>query len=208
MKKILLFGLLSLILTVTKAQDAGPSFVLKTNPLASMGGGVWVLGFVPLTAELPRVTAEIAEGKFGFQLSGAYLGKSLLLQGDLLTDSTNSDAKLRVNGFRVQVMPKYYISGEAPEGFYIAPHFSLARATIQIDGDGTDEKLQAIQALGSFVLGYQVITEGNFALDIYSGFGLKSFVWSYEDPDNSINDEFNSGIFFRVPVGLNFGYKF
>lgn len=205
MKKVLLLFIMALTISFTQAQES--SIVIKTNPLASMGGGIWALGFIPITAELPRITAEISSGNFGFQLSGAYLGKSILLQGDMLADSTDSDYKLRVNGVRIQAMPKYYLSGTAPEGLYIAPHISFARATLKIDGDGTDDELKAIQTLGSLVIGYQVITDGNFALDIYTGFGVKSFIWSYEDPENSVSD-FTNGAYFRVPVGLNFGYKF
>jgi hypothetical protein len=61
------------------------------------------------------------------------------------------------------------------------------------------------------VFGYQVITKGGFALDIFTGLGLKNR--KYDTSDFATNQTFEdldfdskSGV--SVPLGLSFGYAF
>jgi hypothetical protein len=59
--------------------------------------------------------------------------------------------------------------------------------------------------------GYQIISKGGFALDIFTGIGMKSKKYELSDP--TLNDDLGeleldnkSGI--SVPLGFSFGYAF
>lgn len=183
------------------------SMVIKTNPFASMWSGVWLGNFIPLTAELPRVTFEAGSGHHGGMISGGYLGWSAL--GDIQDADGNKvrDAASN-NGFKIQGLYKYYLSGNAPKGFYIGPHASYSFTKI-VDKDNSDNYLTGTNQIYSAALGYQFISKGGFAFDVFTGFGYQSKDWKVDGEGVDFGEtaiEGKKGL--KIPFVINFGYAF
>lgn len=204
MKKLLSGALLmALFLSGTNLvgqEGSERNFVIKTNPFASMGSGIWLLGIVPITAELPRVTFEYAKGHHGFMISGGYLGLTPIL-------NIEGDDGIKANGVRMQGMYKYYPAGNGPKGFYLGPHASISYASIKDKADDNNS-IEATQNLYSLALGYQFISDGGFSFDIYTGFGAKTYSWQQDGSDISGLEDISNSSRFQVPLGINFGYNF
>ncbi|UCG26775.1 MAG: hypothetical protein JSV24_07275 [Bacteroidales bacterium] len=58
------------------------------------------------------------------------------------------------------------------------------------------------------VLGYQLISDGGFSPDIFTGFGLRTLEWEYEDETNTQFDIFESKNAAHVAFGFSFGIAF
>jgi hypothetical protein len=181
-------------------------FSIKTNPLAVLGGPFWIT-IVPITGEyrvmfeartLPRQSVQIGLG---------YLGPSSLINLTKLGDSIS----VSINGFRGQLMYKFFITNDkAPKGFYIGPYFSYATATFK-NGNKSDDNLKTTKMNVAAVLGYQIISKGGFALDIFTGLGFKDLTYSYTAAGTTTRFNLGnltpkSGV--NVNFGLNFGYAF
>jgi hypothetical protein len=184
-------------------------FTVKTNPMAALGGPMWFL-IVPITGEYRVVFEAATLEKQSVQVALSYLGPSLLLNLDKISASDSSDITgINTGGFRGQLMYKFFLSRDlsAPEGFYVGPHFSYATASIMNKGNKED-KVKATKININGVLGYQLITEGGFTLDVYTGLGYRIKKWEYP---SAINTDFDFGTSKNTPMvtfGLNFGYAF
>ena len=209
-KLIVFIFLVSLLTPRSFAQEEKDfRFTVKTNPLAAMGGPMWFI-IVPITGEY-RVLFEAATvKKQSVQVGVSYLGPSLLINLDKISASDSSEISgIKTNGFRGQIMYKFFLSRDlsAPEGFYAGPHFSYATATI-VNKDDEADKVKASKININAVLGYQLITEGGFTLDIYTGLGYRIKKWTYPE---SIDTNFDFGTSKNTPMatfGFNFGYAF
>lgn len=203
-------GALAASPTDLQAQDDGynPRMVLKTNPLSALGGPFWVL-IVPVTGEY-KVLYEIKTmPKQSLMVGGSYLGPSLLLNLDEITSSGNDISGIKTAGFKVQGMYKFFITRntEAPEGFYVGPHASYASATIASQ-DNPDDFVTATKINVNGVLGYQLIADSGFALDIYAGLGYRNRQWAFEGDSNTLFELTDNVASPTVAFGLNFGYAF
>lgn len=208
---ILGFAIL-MIASPVSAQDAGTAkdvrFTIKTNPLSALGGPLFVLWVVPITAEYKVFFEARTHTSQSVQIGIGYLGSSPLVasMGDLGGDTTISSS-----GIHAQLWYKFFLTGdESPGGFYVGPHFSYATAKLKNDKK-PDEFFKSTKLNINFVFGYQVITKGGFALDIYTGLGLKNK--TYDTSSLATNKTFsdwklNNKTSIGVPFGFSFGFAF
>ena len=194
-----------------KAADAEKDFrfTIKTNPLAALGGPFW-LAIVPLTGEYKVLFEAKVAPKASFQFGAGYIDPSALLNLDDLTNEGDSISGIKTSGFRVQGMFKYFLSRnlQAPEGFYIGPHVSFATAQLKSKDNAANYiKAQKINVNG--VIGYQLITSGGFALDIYTGVGFVSRKWTFSGSTFDTDQTgFSDKASINIPFGFSFGYAF
>jgi hypothetical protein len=209
MKKLffLLTVLLLVPLFVAQSQEARDyRFNFKTNPLAALGGPIYVT-IVPVTGEYKLLfEARTAEHQ-SIEAGLSYLGPSLLLNMDELSEGDSLEG-VRTSGFRVQVAYKFFLTRDtkAPEGFYVGPHFSYARATVEAR-DREGDSFIASKTNLNLIFGYQLISNGGFVLNIYAGLGVK--IRDYQFRDDTIFD-FDPGndVVPNVALGFTFGFAF
>ncbi|MDX2413835.1 MAG: hypothetical protein QNK33_01470 [Bacteroidales bacterium] len=215
MKK--LFGLLIIIsafmLLAPTAQaqesDYAPTMVIKTNPLAALGGPFWVV-IIPLTGEYKALFEIKTLAKQSVTIGASFLGPSLLLNMDEITTEGEDISGINTAGFRAQLWYKFYIGRdkEAPEGFYLGPHISYATANLT-SKDVTSDKLSMVKLNVNAVIGYQLITSGGFAFDVFTGLGLKNLGFTAEGDSGDILDfEMDDKFTPSVVLGINFGFAF
>jgi len=209
-KLIVFIVLISFLAPRTYAQEEKDfRFTIKTNPLAALGGPMWFI-IVPITGEYRVLFEAKTMPKQSVQVGASYLGPSLLINLDKLSASDSIEISgINTSGFRGQVMYKFFLSRDlsAPEGFYAGPHFSYATATM-VNKDDEADKVKATKININGIIGYQLITSGGFALDIYTGLGFRIKKWDYPE---AIDTDFDFGISKNTPMvafGLNFGYAF
>ena len=195
----------------TMAQEGNTSqrFVIKTNPLAALGGPFWVT-IIPVTGEYKLLFEAKTLPKQSVTLGASYLGPSLLLNLDELTNEGEDVSGINTAGFRGQLFYKFFLSRdtEAPEGLYVGPHFSYASASIT-SKDNSDDKVDMMKMNINGIIGYQLISSGGFALDIFTGLGVKSRKWTFSGESEDIFDvSINNKASASVAFGLSFGYAF
>lgn len=203
---VIMLGLSS---AMAQTGDNSHRFVIKTNPLAALGGPFWVT-IVPITGEYKILFEAKTMPKQSVTLGASYLGPSLLLNLDELTNEGEEVSGINTSGFRGQLMYKFFLSRdtEAPEGLYVGPHFSYAAASISSKDDSTN-RINMTKLNFNGVIGYQLITNGGFALDIFTGLGVKSSKWTGEGESEEIFDvPFQDRASASVAFGLSFGYAF
>lgn len=208
MKRIAIIALMLVFVfgQSVKAQDREFRFTLKTNPLAAMGGPIWVL-FVPVTGEY-KVMFEARTTKHQSIETGlSYLGPSLFLNLDELSERDTIDG-VNTHGFRAQVMYKFFLTRDqlAPEGFYVGPHISYAKARIA-NRDNSDDAFSAAKLNANVVFGYQLITPGGFTLNVYTGLGFKMRDYDFAE-DSSFDFDYGNEATPNVAFGFTFGYAF
>jgi hypothetical protein len=183
--------------------------IIKTNPLTIIQGSI------PFTAEYRLILEHMLGNKSSIQIGGSYLGKSPL---QVYNEANSTDpVRLIVKGYRFQAEFRYYISGfindkTAPEGFYVAPSFSLSHAKFTnryyntyneyISFDYTNYCLKA---------GYQLM-DNTLTLDFFTGIGYRNniLVDKINSPAqaNKIKDfEVYHGPL-KLLLGFNMGYAF
>ena len=183
-------------------------FTIKTNPLSALGGPLFVLWVVPITAEYKVYFEAKTSGSQSVQIGLGYLGSSPLVasMGDLGGDTT-----IGSSGIHAQLWYKFFLTGDkAPGGFYIGPHFSYATAKLK-NNMRPDEYFKASKLNVNVAFGYQVITKGGFALDIYTGLGVKNKKFDTSSfTTNQTFDEWKltNKTTIGVPFGFSFGFAF
>jgi hypothetical protein len=217
MKKViclLIAGLVLIMLaTPVSAQGSesndGFRFTIKTNPLSALGGPFWLV-VVPLTGEYKVLFETVVSEKSSLQIGVSYIGPSVLLNLDDLSNEEGEISGIKTSGFRGQGMYKFFISRDlpAPEGFYLGPHISYATATLK-NKSNTEESLKGTKLNINGVFGYQLITSGGFTLDIFTGMGFVSRKWEISGTNwDEDQDAFNDKASINVPFGFAFGYAF
>ena len=211
MKKLFVVSLLLLLVAgqTTKAQEEKEfRFTIKTNPLAALGGPFWIT-IVPITGEYKILFEAKTARKQSVEAGISYLGPSVLLNlNQIVSDSANVSG-LKTSGFRAQLAYKFFLTKEsAPEGFYVGPHFSYAKAKL-VSKDNPDNYFEVSRLNADILLGYQLITSGGFTLNIYTGLGLKKRDYNFNQDSEPIFD-FKTGneVTPNVPIGFTFGYAF
>ena len=202
MKTIFSFLLAATLINGISAQseDSGPTMIIKTNFLPT----IW--SQIPGCGEFRLVYEQaLPLSKSAFSVGLSYNSTPLLLA------RLFSDAK--VSGVRFQAQYKYYLSkGKyAPSGFYIGPHFSYNFAKLE-DSAVLGEYIEATYMNFNGLIGYQVIADETFALDIFSGLGYKSNTFSSNENSSQNTSlspesfELMSGT--KFTFGFNFGIAF
>ncbi|MBN1108046.1 MAG: hypothetical protein JXR66_03560 [Bacteroidales bacterium] len=186
-------------------------FTVKTNPLSILGGPIYALWIVPLTNEYKLSFEAQTFGKQSVQVGVGYLGTSPLISTIMDMSDADSDTTLKSGGFHGQLWYKFFLTDDdAPSGFYVGPHVSYAWAKMKNSADD-NEYITAAKLNIHLALGYQIISKGGFALDIFTGVGIKNK--SYDSPGMEMDeflDDLNLTNKFTVsvPLGLTFGYAF
>jgi len=199
--------ILSPVVGQQTASEKDFKFTIKTNPLAALGGPFWVL-VVPVTGEYKALFEYAFAEKMSFQVGASYIGPSVLLNLDKISTDTANVANINTSGFKISGMFKYFLSRDlpAPKGFYVAPHFSYAKA--KISEASSSNKVGAEKLNINACIGYQMITSGGFTLDIFTGMGYVSRKWSYEGQSDGVFDLGNNRSGINIPLGISFGYAF
>jgi hypothetical protein len=218
MKKLTFLLLTGLVILVSgnnaSAQDTGEKdfrFTVKTNPLSVLGGPLYAAWIVPLTNEYKVYFEAQTMQKQSIQIGLGYLGTSPVIQTLINMADAETDTTVTSGGFHGQIWYKFFLTGDdAPAGFYLGPHFSYAWAKMKNNYDDS-QYVTASKMNIHCVFGYQVITKGGFALDIYTGLGVKNK--AYETPGGEMEewlDDLNLTNKFTVsvPLGFTFGYAF
>ncbi len=208
MKKlaVLAFLLLLFATQTSRAQEEKDyRFTIKTNPLAALGGPLWVT-IVPLTGEYKVLFESRTAQRQSIEVGAGYLGPSVLINLDRLSDQ-DSISGVRTSGFRVQLTYKFFLTkNKAPNGFFVGPHFSYAKARIA-NKENTNDEFTAAKLNADILIGYQLITKGGFAMNVYTGLGLK--LRDYQLAQNSTWDfDYNNQAAPNVAFGFTFGYAF
>lgn len=217
MRKVTYLLIMVLVILVsgsrTFAQDTSSEkdykFTVKVNPLAALGGPFWV-AIVPVTGEYKIVAEYAFTQKMSFQVGGSYIGPSVLLNLDKIASDTSDISGIKTSGFKFTGMYKYFLSRDlsAPEGFYVGPHFSFAKAKIE-NKDDPSQNVGAQKMNINLCIGYQLITSGGFTLDIFTGIGYLQRKWDYEGEESSgVFDLGKNKTGVSIPLGFSFGYAF
>ena len=219
MKKLAFLFVIGLVMVVSvnrsAAQDTSPEkdfrFTVKTNPLSVMGGPLYALWIIPLTNEYKVSFEAQTTSKQSVQIGLGYLGTSPLISTIQNMSDTDNDTTVNSGGFHGQLWYKFFLTGEnAPAGFYLGPHFSYAWAKMKSSIDNS-QYVTASKMNIHVVMGYQIISKGGFALDIYTGLGVKKK--TFETPggemENWLDDlQLTNKFTVSVPLGFTFGYAF
>jgi hypothetical protein len=180
-------------------------FDFKTNPLAALGGPLWVT-VVPITGEYKLLFEAKTARKQTIEVGMSYLGPSAFINLDKLSEN-DSVSGVHTSGYRVQLAYKFFVTkNEAPEGFYVAPHVSYAKARIE-DKDHTSDYIEASKLNVDVLLGYQVVTGGGFVFNVYTGLGLKVRDIDYPNESSFSFDTYNDARP-NVVMGFSFGFAF
>ncbi len=195
------------VLAQQSTADKDFRFTIKTNPLSALGGPLFVIWVVPLTAEYKIYFEAQTTSRQSVQIGLGYLGSSPLVAsiGDL-----GGDTSIVASGFRGQLWYKFFLTSDnSPAGFYVGPHVSYASAKLK-NSEVPDEYFKATKLNVNVVLGYQLITKGGFALDIFTGLGLKSktFDTSTLGDTNFADWKLFNKTTIGIPFGFSFGYAF
>lgn len=192
-----------------QAQEAAKDFryTVKTNPLAVLGSPFWFI-VIPVTGEYRVLFEAQTTPKQSLQIGLGYVGPSSLVNLEKLSDSI---ASIGVSGFRGQLTYKFFVTKNgAPEGLYLAPYVSYATVKIKSKAN-TANYLKGTKINYAGIIGYQLISDGGFCLDIYTGLGIKDRTWSVgaEAFSQEWNADFLKGVSgVSVSFGFNFGYAF
>jgi hypothetical protein len=194
---------------ISKAQDNNNfRYNIKTNPLAALGGPIWIL-IVPITGEYKILFEAKTFEKQSVEIGLGYLGSSILLNLNEITSNDSSINDINVSGFRAQAAYKFFITKEsAPEGFYIGPHISYASAKLK-SKENPQDNIEFLKLNLNVLIGYQLITSGGFTLNIYTGLGFKYRDYSVASGSEDIFDfTYGNNSSPNVPFGFTFGYSF
>jgi len=194
MKKILLFGLLSML--SVSSLNAQKKNVIKIRPLTL------VIGNYDLTYE------RAIGSKSSVALNFSFLNWDVKDEIKPYIKGTVNSAS--ISGYMVTPQYRYYFKGEAPKGFYINPFFQYGKYTVaqnntdQYNFSSGSSASLSILGLGAG-LGYQWVM-GAFTIDWnFFGIGVQSWDLSFKydvltaDNNTNANDIVtnldNSGLF-------------
>lgn len=191
-------------LNSTRAQDTKEfKFDIKTN-IFSAATAV----FIPYSSEYRLVFEAKTFKKQSVQVGLSYLGPSFLINS-LNSSIKDSTGGVSASGFRAQIWYKFFItSDEAPKGFYVGPYYSYATFKMTSSRNSSDY-VTGKRTNAAVVTGYQFLSKGGFAFDIYVGLGIKTRHWTAGADGTEFNmDDLNQLKPIPINFGFNFGYAF
>jgi len=174
---------------ITNKDFGDPAIISqKYNKLVKFQPGKFFYGSLPLVGEYGFALERKIDMKFSMQGEAAYLGNGLLYlvvyNNDTSMKSAN-EPRMTMNGFRVQGSLRYYFTKKAaPEGLFIAPHFSYA--TCKYSTTALKNKGQYIQATHidySLIAGWQHVYNDKISFEIFFGATYRNKTWV----DKSLN---------------------
>lgn len=183
--------------------------IIKTNPLTIIQGPI------PFTSEYRLILEHMLGNKSSFQIGGSYLGKSPYL---FYMEAVSTDpVRLVVKGYRFQAEFRYYISGiinhkTAPEGFYVAPSFSLSHAKLTNRYYNTFNEYLSFDYSNYCLKAGNQIFDNTLSLDFFVGIGYRDniLVDKINIPSQSANikdfEVFHGNL--KLLLGFNMGYAF
>jgi len=183
MKKVFLsVALCSIVFLSSKAQDDGPTNVVKINPLGA------IFGAAQLSYEhaLSEKSSFMISPSFGFFNSGG----------------------LKYTTYGIGASYRFYFSQSksAPAGFYAGPGvgYSLGKVKFSDDfgGGNTTAKIGGLNV--SAVAGYQWIWDSGFSLDLNGGIQYINYKYT-DNSDGAFSAPF-SGVL--PTLGFGIGYAF
>lgn len=207
---------------LSKVYPVKHSWVIKTNP----GAVLW--GQIPLTAEYRAAVETVTGVNQSAQLDLSYLRKSPIVTAleDSINSTSNYDLRLLIRGFRIQSQYRFYLNGlfdgmlggesfaiTAPNGFYIAPHFSYAQARITTRNAIRYDTYTNISHLNFNLLsGFQIVWN-SISMEAFVGLGWKQNRWVESDQGTKrvlSRDELSDRFFplYASPVKLSGGFNF
>ncbi len=229
---LLCFTLLTLTGTGQEAPSKVPDLPQEPAHVFKVTPYMLVWGPIPFTAEY-RLTNEWITGRQrSTQLSISYLGKSPILANieDSLNNGTNNGyraIKIRVRGARLQLSHRFYlndilqgltirhrINEYAPNGYYIAPHFSFSTAEFTTPYLRTvDSYLRFTHTNINLLIGRQFFFWPHMCFDLYTGLGYKNNIWTEKAPSNNLRrvNPNDMGIYkgnFKFTLGVDIGFYF
>ncbi len=181
--------------------------VVKTSPFAT------VVGPIILTAEYRFAFEHIMSKNQSLQLSLSYLGKSIYTSLIEKASSVQPQDKLLINGVRVQLSYRLFLQRTgAPEGLYIAPHFSYSYCEFSTKYlNNINNYIKAIFVNYNITSGYQFIYN-NIAVDGFAGIGYRDNAWiEHYRQTNTVLDDSDIEIYsghLKIILGINVGYVF
>lgn len=191
MKRLVLLALVACGLHV-QGQDM--SGIIKTNPLGWLAGQ-YQFGYEHFLSESASVQV----------LPGGIFGSVTLFPNDSTSNLTSVGAG-RVGAIVVPEF-RYYFSGEAPDGMYIAPFGRYRSVTTTLNNDGNSSQTRTAIG-GGFVLGYQYSLANGLTGEVFLGPQFKSSTTTstgaYDEYGFAFDDESNTGIRFGINIGFGF----
>lgn len=146
--------------------------VLKISPTALLFGQIPLTGELRLMYEMATAPRQSSFIGASFNYSGVFLSLVNIL------DTTLTNQKYQFFGGRVQVAYRFYLlkKKEAPNGLYVAPHFSFNYAKFKLKNGVEYQDFYYIN--GNFLFGYQLVA-GHFAFDVCTGLGYRNNFTDY-----------------------------
>lgn len=143
-------------------------------------------------------------GEFGYQLPIAVPQTIFNRIEDLGTNNNLKFGSGEYGGAYVAAEYRYYVSGNAPQGFYVAPYVKFGNRNFTLDGSYSNNTLNidsvsAGAELGIFTAsfgaqaGYQFIIQDKFTLNlsiIGLGIGFNRVKGTFTADDNGVFDSF------------------
>ena len=198
-----------------------PRNVLKINPLGLIHGQM------PFTTETRLGYERVLGRHTSLMGSASYLGSNYVFSfvgsfalsaaiSSAITLSGHptvvwSETTLRSHGSRYQVQLRRYLgAGPAPEGFYLAPHYSFTKVdyTVRFDDFDYQVGLTTTNRNYNLLVGYQNVLGRHFTVDVFTGLGYLDKVTTIYTPDGrpATRLPYVSGL--KVSSGLNLGWAF
>lgn len=185
--------------------------MIKTNPLVVLWGAI------PFTSEY-RLTYSTGTGNNQYVcISGAYLGRNILLFSDNRVIGHPGAHNFHFKGFKTDFSYRWIISSwsnNMPSGLYIGTHISYAHLRIEHDNlNGLTEHafVEHIHATG--IMGVKGRLFDVFYLDLFAGMGYKTNQWGnhvmqYSPPLldlSALTWVYNSN--FKLKAGFSLGIR-
>lgn len=191
MKRLVLLAFIACGLCV-QAQDMNG--IIKTNPLGWLAGQYQV-GYEHFLSEKASVQL----------MPGGIVGSTTLFPNDS-TSNLSPEAAGRA-GFIVVPEFRYYFSGHAPDGLYIAPFGRYRSVTTTLKNDRSSSQTRSAVG-GGFVLGYQYSLANGLTGEVFLGPQFKSttttFTGAYDEYGFAFDDDSDAGIRFGINIGFGF----
>lgn len=222
-----LFVMACLLAGGAAAQSPDKAAEPKKNliKLAPLG---WIHGQLPFSVESRVGYERVVSGRSSIMGSYSYLSTnypfnfigsaalSATITSALLANGHGhvawTDVETRTRGHRFQLQYKRYLTKRksAPEGFYLAPHYSYTTATYRSEVKDLDIRFSINTTNHNYNLlfGFQEILGRHFVVDVFTGLGYRNKTEKTYDKHGAYTGTQDKEIPLKVSSGLNIGWAF
>ncbi|WP_160328216.1 DUF3575 domain-containing protein [Solirubrum puertoriconensis] len=203
------------------AQDA-PRNIIKIAPLG------WIHGQEPFSVETRLGYERVISQHGSLMGSYSYLGTNYpftfigeaALSATIMTAFAAAgharvvwtDVKTRTTGHRYQLQYKYYLGQrrQAPEGFYVSPHFSYTKAHYTFEAPDFAYKVgsRTVNRNYNVLFGYQAVLGRHLAVELFTGLGYRDKTEKTYDQNDNYTGTRERETPLKVSSGLNVGWAF